>query len=185
MLFAMSFTNAIGNVEYENKTLGLFTHAIQLYPGPLIFKGFFHYFELYVKQYNSLHVIHHLVYLIGMIYSFSLQIYRCVISIQQQESDIRFDCLFLGCHCTDFELVPVPLLPGLDVKHHRFITHDMLDILLWLPHPKKRAVVIDPVQSRLQKIVFNDDDKRYYQYTLIYLDQVTFHTYLHLYYHKP
>jgi len=95
-----------------------------------------------------------------------------------QETDLRFDCLFLGCHCTGFELVPVPLLPGLDVKHNRAVTHDMLDILLWLPRPKERAVIIDPTHCRLQKVLFNDDDQCYYEYTLIYLDQVTSHTYL-------
>ena len=66
----------------------------------------------------------------------------------------------------------MPLLPGLDAKHHRFITHDMLDVFLWLPGPERQPVVIDPAQCRFQKILFNDSDKTYYQYTLVYMDQV-------------
>jgi len=72
----------------------------------------------------------------------------------------------------NLELVPVPLLPGLDAKSHHLVTHDMLDAFLWLPQPERKAVVIDPTQCRFQKVLFHDIDQRYYQYTLVYMDQV-------------
>jgi len=49
----------------------------------------------------------------------------------------------------------------------------MLDVLLWLPRSNGQAVVIDPTQSRLQKVIYDEWEKKFYEYTLVYLDQVT------------
>lgn len=76
--------------------------------------------------------------------------------------------MFLGCHCSELEIVPVPLLPGIKPG---IVTHDELDIDLWLPRPHG-PFVIDPLHCRLQQIIVDSKEEVFHQYTLIYLDQV-------------
>jgi hypothetical protein len=84
----------------------------------------------------------------------------------------RFDCLFLGCHCVDFSVVPVPLLPGLHLGVDQLVMHEMLDIYLWLPR-REGFVVIDPNHCRLHRIVLDTDTHQYFEFILIYLEQVS------------
>jgi hypothetical protein len=72
----------------------------------------------------------------------------------------------------DFHIVAVPLLPGIQPMNNRIITHDMLDVFLWLPR-REGFVVIDRNHCRVSRIGYQPDQNAYYEYTIIYLDQAS------------
>ena len=85
--------------------------------------------------------------------------------------DIYFDCLFLGCHCLDFNVVHVPLLSGFRTTDHQVITQLMLDVFLFLPKCEG-LVVFDCDYCRVHRIKYEAKEKVYYEYTMVFLDQV-------------
>ena len=50
----------------------------------------------------------------------------------------------------------------------------MLDIYLWLPR-REGSMAFGPLDCRLQQVIYNKDDSSYYEYTLIYMEQVRFY----------
>ena len=52
--------------------------------------------------------------------------------------------------------------------------HDLLDIYLWLPR-REGFMAFGPLDCRLQQVIYNKDDSSYYEYTLIYMEQVRFY----------
>jgi len=75
----------------------------------------------------------------------------------------------------EFEVVPLPLLTGLHrLKFRKTVTHNLLDIYLWLPR-REGFMAFGPLDCRLQQVIYNKDDSSYYEYTLIYMEQVRFY----------
>jgi len=81
-----------------------------------------------------------------------------------------FDCIFIGCHCTQYAVIPVPILPGLETTIGNHAEADLLDVSLWLPR-RDDFTITDPRIDQY-RTVFRPAENRAYEYTIVYQNQV-------------